>query len=75
MTTQYETAVKLVRECRKASVSFLQHAMDLPYGMAADFIERMERENIITAPSATGRRTLVKTPKQKYSPEDYLRSG
>ena len=77
-SSQYDTAVKLVRERRKASVSFLQREMGLDYYVAMDFIKQMERDKIISDITAQGKRKVlnpIKKPKQKYSPEDYLRSG
>ena len=77
--SQYETAIKLVRERRKASVQLLQHEMDLPYGMACDFITKMEREGFITAPNAQGERKSllkpIKKPKAKYTDAQLLSSG
>ena len=76
--SQYETAIKLVRERRKASVSFLQREMGLDYYVAMDFIEQMERDKIISDITAQGKRKVlnpIKKPKAKYTDAQLLSSG
>ncbi|GAB4435469.1 MAG: DNA translocase FtsK [bacterium] len=51
---KYEEAVKIVRESRQASISYLQRRMRIGYNRAARLIERMEREGIVT-PSEGGK--------------------
>ncbi len=50
----YEAAVKLVRESRQVSISWLQRRLRVGYNRAARMIERMEREGIVT-PAEGGR--------------------
>ncbi len=51
---KYEEAVKIVRESRQASISYLQRRMRIGYNRAARLIERMEREGIVS-PSEGGK--------------------
>lgn len=47
---KYQEAVKAVRHEGKASTSWLQRKIGIGYNRAAKFIERMEKEGIISAP-------------------------
>jgi uncharacterized protein (UPF0335 family) len=55
----YARALALVAEHSKASVSWLQRQLGLGYNSAAQLIERMEREGVVTAPDHVGRRSLI----------------
>ena len=74
MNTQYETAVLLVRERKTASTHLLKIYLGMTYREAQDCIEKMERENIITAPNAQGKRTVIKQ-KPTYTDAQLLSSG
>ena len=52
----YERAVAIVVEERKASISYLQRRLAIGYNRAADLIERMEREGIVSEPARSGGR-------------------
>jgi S-DNA-T family DNA segregation ATPase FtsK/SpoIIIE len=54
----YERAVALVLADQKASTSYLQRRLGVGYNKAADLIERMEREGILSAPGHQGRRQI-----------------
>ncbi|RZI39044.1 DNA translocase FtsK, partial [Herbaspirillum sp. HC18] len=51
----YARAVALVMEDGKATTSYLQRRLGIGYNRAADLIERMEREGVITPPGPQGR--------------------
>jgi len=55
----YDRAVALVRADRKASTSYLQRRLGIGYNRAADLIERMERDGLVSAPNASGKRELL----------------
>jgi DNA segregation ATPase FtsK/SpoIIIE, S-DNA-T family len=54
----YDRAVGIVLNERKASASYLQRRLAIGYNRAADLIERMEREGIVSAPGTGGRRQV-----------------
>lgn len=51
---KYLEAVKIVRETKQASISYLQRRMRIGYNRAARLIERMEKDGIVT-PSEGGK--------------------
>jgi S-DNA-T family DNA segregation ATPase FtsK/SpoIIIE len=55
----YDRAVAVVLRDRKASTSYVQRRLSIGYNRAADLIERMEQEGLISAPSHTGRREIL----------------
>uniref|UniRef100_UPI0025FA2141 DNA translocase FtsK n=1 Tax=uncultured Hyphomicrobium sp. TaxID=194373 RepID=UPI0025FA2141 len=55
----YERAVAIVMRDRKASTSYIQRRLSIGYNRAADLIERMEHEGLISAPNHTGRREIL----------------
>ena len=55
----YERAVALVLADQKASTSYLQRRLGVGYNRAADLIERMEREGVLSAPGHQGRRQIL----------------
>lgn len=56
----YEQAVQVVLRDKKPSISYVQRQFRIGYNKAADLIDRMEREGIITAASPTGKREIIK---------------
>lgn len=46
---KYEEALRIVRESRQASISYLQRRMRIGYNRAARLIERMEKEGVVTS--------------------------
>ncbi len=48
----------IVLRDRKASTSYVQRRLSIGYNRAADLIERMEQDGIISAPNHTGRREI-----------------
>ena len=55
----YEKAVAIVLRDRKASTSYIQRRLSIGYNRAADLIERMEREGIITPAGAAAKRDVL----------------
>lgn len=55
----YDRAVAIVMRDRKASTSYLQRRLSIGYNRAADLIERMEREGLISPPNAVGKREIL----------------
>ena len=55
----YEQAVAVVTREGKASTSFLQRNLKIGYNRAADLIDRMESEGLISAPNHVGKREVV----------------
>jgi len=55
----YDRAVAIVRRDRKASTSYLQRRLLVGYNRAADLMERMEREGIVSAPGHNSRREVL----------------
>ncbi len=55
----YEKAVAIVLRDRKASTSYIQRRLSIGYNRAADLIERMEREGIVTPANATAKRDIL----------------
>ena len=55
----YDRAVAIVRRDRKASTSYLQRRLLVGYNRAADLMERMEREGIVSAAGHNSRRQVL----------------
>lgn len=55
----YEQAVAIVVGDRKASTSYLQRRLSIGYNRAADLIERMEAEGLISAANSVGKREIL----------------
>jgi DNA segregation ATPase FtsK/SpoIIIE, S-DNA-T family len=54
----YDRAVALVKADQKASISYLQRRLGIGYNRAADIVERMERDGLVGAANAAGKREL-----------------
>lgn len=52
-------AVEIVWEDQKTSISYIQRKLRIGYNRAANLIERMERERIISPPDSSGKRTIL----------------
>jgi S-DNA-T family DNA segregation ATPase FtsK/SpoIIIE len=55
----YERAVAVVLRDGKASTSYIQRRLSIGYNRAADLIERMEREGLISAANSVGKREIL----------------
>lgn len=56
---QYNMACQLVTEAGNASASWLQRQLRIDYNSAAQLIERMEHEGLISSPDHVGRRSTL----------------
>lgn len=55
----YKKAKQIVKLERKVSISYIQRCLRIGYNRAANIVERMERENIVSAPNHTGKREIL----------------
>lgn len=55
----YEQAVDVITREGKASTSFLQRNLKIGYNRAADLIDRMESEGVISPPNHVGKREVL----------------
>ena len=55
----YDRAVAIVLRDRKASTSYIQRRLSIGYNRAADIIERMEREGLVSAANSVGKRDIL----------------
>ena len=55
----YEQAVSIVRNDKKASISYIQRRLGVGYNKAATLIERMEEEGIVGPADHVGRREVI----------------
>ena len=58
----YERAVAIVCRDQKASTSYLQRRLLVGYNRAADLMERMERDGIVSAPGHRSQRQVLMGP-------------
>jgi S-DNA-T family DNA segregation ATPase FtsK/SpoIIIE len=55
----YDQAVRIVLKDKKASTSYIQRCLRIGYNRAANLIEEMERQGIISAPNHVGKREIL----------------
>jgi DNA segregation ATPase FtsK/SpoIIIE, S-DNA-T family len=55
----YDQAVSVVLRDKKVSTSYVQRRLQIGYNKAASLIERMEKEGLISASNATGKREIL----------------
>ena len=55
----YDRAVAMVLKDGKASTSYIQRRLSIGYNRAADLIERMEREGLVSAANGVGKREIL----------------
>ncbi len=55
----YQRAVELVRREKKASTSFLQRHLQIGYNRAATLMEQLEKNNVVSPPSHSGKREVL----------------
>ena len=55
----YDRAVAIVLRDRKASTSYIQRRLSIGYNRAADLVERMEREGLISPANNVGKREIM----------------
>ena len=61
----YDRAVNIVTKHQKASTSFIQRQLKIGYNRAADLIDRMEDEGIVSPANHVGKRDVL-VPKRDY---------
>lgn len=55
----YDRAVAIVARDRKASTSYIQRQLSIGYNRAANIIEKMEREGVVSAANRVGKREVL----------------
>lgn len=55
----YQDAKQAVLKAQKPSISFIQRKLNIGYNTAADLIERMQSENLVSEPDETGHRKIL----------------
>jgi len=55
----YDQAVAVVLRDKKVSTSYIQRRLQIGYNKSASLIERMEKEGLISAANATGKREIL----------------
>jgi S-DNA-T family DNA segregation ATPase FtsK/SpoIIIE len=55
----YDRAIAIVLKDRKVSTSYIQRRLQIGYNRAADLIERMEQDGIISPPNGAGKRHIL----------------
>src|SRR5262249_45626539 len=60
----YDKAVAIVLRDRKASTSYIQRRLSIGYNRAADLMERMERDGIVSPASGAGKRDILQQANQ-----------
>ncbi len=58
----YDQAVYLVTTEKKASTSFVQRHLKIGYNRAANIVERMEREGVVSSPNHVNKREVLAPP-------------
>ncbi len=58
----YDRAAAIVQRDRKASTSYLQRRLSIGYNRAATFIERLEKDGLISGPNGAGKREVLIPP-------------
>ena len=56
---KYEQAVKVIKEERKTSISYLQRRLEIGYNRAANIIEQMQNNGVLGAPNSKGVREIL----------------
>lgn len=55
----YKQAVNIVRNERKASISYIQRSLRIGYNRAANIVEEMEKNGILSEPNISGKREIL----------------
>ncbi len=55
----YDKAVQIVLKDKKPTTSYIQRRLQIGYNKAADLIDRMEAEGVISAPNVAGKREIL----------------
>jgi S-DNA-T family DNA segregation ATPase FtsK/SpoIIIE len=57
--TIYKQALNIVKNERKTSISYIQRSLRIGYNRAANIIEEMEKNGILSAPNHSGKREVL----------------
>lgn len=55
----YDQAVAIVLRDKKPSISYVQRQLRIGYNKAADLVDRMEREGVLSKPNVAGKREIL----------------
>ncbi|MBA8755735.1 DNA translocase FtsK [Wolbachia pipientis] len=55
----YNQAVAIIQRDQKVSTSYIQRQLRIGYNRAANIVERMEKEGIVSAPNYSGKREIL----------------
>ena len=55
----YDKAVAIVLRDRKPTISYIQRQLRIGYNRAADLIDQMEREGVVSAQNVSGKREIL----------------
>jgi S-DNA-T family DNA segregation ATPase FtsK/SpoIIIE len=55
----YDQAVSIVLETRKTSISYIQRRLGIGYNRAANIMEQMEKNGVVSAELSSGRREII----------------
>jgi S-DNA-T family DNA segregation ATPase FtsK/SpoIIIE len=55
----YRQAVAIVKRDKKVSTSYVQRVLRIGYNKAANLVERMEREGIVSSANHSGKREVL----------------
>lgn len=55
----YQQALNIIKRDRKCSISYIQRQLRIGYNKAANIIEEMERDGILSSPGNTGKREIL----------------
>ncbi len=55
----YQKAIAIVRRDKKTSISYVQRQLRIGYNKAANLIEQMEKDGILSSPNISGKRDLL----------------
>ena len=55
-------AIRIVRQERKASTSYIQRQLKIGYNRAANIMEELERMSVVSTPNSTGKREVLLPP-------------
>jgi len=55
----YNSALQIVKDTKKTSISYIQRHLRIGYNKAANLVERMESEGILSKPGVNGRREII----------------
>ena len=55
----YNQAIEIIKKDRKVSISYIQRKLRIGYNRAANIIEEMENNSVISAPAHNGKREIL----------------